>query len=796
MRQKTKIFLITATTLAAPAFGQNLPSSPTSQSTAGDGSAQASDVDSGEITVTARKREEALSDVPLAVSALTGESLSERQVTDLRSLSQSVPSLYFESQGASRNDRSINTVVVRGMPAGTTQNATGERASVFIDGAPVFGGFVQGLTDVASVEILRGPQSAYFGRATFSGAINLRTRAPANEFRGRVEASYGSYDHTDNQVVLEGPIVPGLLGARISGRYYSTDGQYENTANPGEELGSRETKAVSGTLYLTPADNLTVKFFGTYWRDDDGPDARGLLRRVDFNCNANNGAALNYICGPLPDLPAARIGQNTQFDQTFFNEVMRNASNRFVVAVPGNFKDDYGLGRRAHHVNLVADWDLGPVSLSYVGSLDKNGYIVVTDSDATDSRDAPNARFPATPFVKPYIDFALRADVELRGTYNEVRLTSADEGPFTWLMGGSIFDGERAGSVFGLANTGFSQFTPRTVAEVDTKGVFGGASYDFGDRFNLSLEGRYQVDRVAQIVGTAAPRRAEFESFTPRVIASFKPTEDTTLFASYARGVNPGGLNAALFALPAGIQDTIRAQSGAELEVGEEKIDNYEIGFKGITADRRLSFSLGAYIADWTDQQLSNQVFFTNPATGATNGVTVTTNIGRTRLWGLEAEASYRLSPQLTLSGALSLNENELKEYICLVCRTQITGGTGDVAGNKLGRTPRFTGNFSAEWEDALVGDWSYFLRADYSHRGRIYVEESNLNWISPQNIANLRLGVSNDVFRFEGFVTNLFQDDTYVSAQQSTDLARGGLAVPVGLAERRRFGVRGTFRF
>ncbi len=86
--------------------------------------------------------------------------------------------------------------------------------------------------------------------------------------------------------MLEGPIVPGLLSFRISPRYYSVHGQYENQADPGTRLGDQSTRSVNGELMLTPSSNLTVKYFGQYFENRDGPTAVAHLTKADFNCNA------------------------------------------------------------------------------------------------------------------------------------------------------------------------------------------------------------------------------------------------------------------------------------------------------------------------------------------------------------------------------------------------------------------------------------------------------------------------------------------------------------------------------
>ena len=138
-----------------------------------------------EITVTARKREERLLDVPLAVSAVTSKDIESLGMTNLIDVTKATPGFFISTYGTQRNDRAAQVLTVRGMPPSIGSIPS---ASIFINGAPVTGGFVQGIGDLERVEVVKGPQSAYFGRSTFAGAINLVTRTPGNDWKGSVNA--------------------------------------------------------------------------------------------------------------------------------------------------------------------------------------------------------------------------------------------------------------------------------------------------------------------------------------------------------------------------------------------------------------------------------------------------------------------------------------------------------------------------------------------------------------------------------------------------------------------------------
>ncbi|HEY4548157.1 MAG TPA: TonB-dependent receptor plug domain-containing protein, partial [Pedomonas sp.] len=267
--------------LAAPAVSaQEAPAQPAASSS--------SELGMGEIIVTARKRGESLVDVPVAITAMTGEGLAARGVQGLNDLNAFVPGLRYQNSAANRNDRSFTTITMRGMYPGDSPNR--QAVTIFVDGVAIPGGSTSGLTDIERVEVVKGPQSANFGRATFGGAINFITRAPAtDEVKGSVDVSYESYNTAEVKASVEGPLVEDKLGVRLSGRYYHTDGQYDNVGFSGK-LGERDTRQVAASFIAHPTDALTVRGYATYWEDSDGPTAQALLGEESYNCNLGGNA--------------------------------------------------------------------------------------------------------------------------------------------------------------------------------------------------------------------------------------------------------------------------------------------------------------------------------------------------------------------------------------------------------------------------------------------------------------------------------------------------------------------------
>ena len=206
--------LIPATLIVAtPALAQS--AAQTAQTTA---ASPANDTD--EIVVTARKTSEDILKTPIAVSALTSDDITQRGVVTLNDLSSSVPGLNVNNNAAGRNDRSFQQVIIRGF---TPSQATNPTAALFIDGTPVSStSAFSTLSDPERVEVLKGPQSAYFGRNTFAGAINFVNKLPSSILSGSVGGTIGTRSNYKLHADLSGPLVDGLLSFRLNADRFAT----------------------------------------------------------------------------------------------------------------------------------------------------------------------------------------------------------------------------------------------------------------------------------------------------------------------------------------------------------------------------------------------------------------------------------------------------------------------------------------------------------------------------------------------------------------------------------------------
>jgi iron complex outermembrane receptor protein len=216
-----------------------------------------------EIVVTARKREEALQDIPISVTALTAADIKERGIADLFTLSQYTPGFYMEQTGNRRANPSFRGLMLN------TQVEERQNSSVFVDGFFVSGSAgTFGFNDIARVEVLKGPQSALFGRATFGGAVNFITKLPGDEFEAEVDATVGRFDEAEVAATVMAPLSD-TVGVKLSGRVYNFGGQWKNL-NDGNTVGDLRSTGLSGTVVVTPGDDWQVIIRGAYGQYNDG----------------------------------------------------------------------------------------------------------------------------------------------------------------------------------------------------------------------------------------------------------------------------------------------------------------------------------------------------------------------------------------------------------------------------------------------------------------------------------------------------------------------------------------------
>jgi len=669
---------------AQPAAAQEAPA-PESQAQPAQPEEAAPAGDAGVIVVTARRREERLIDVPVAVSSFSGEQLAERGALDITDVAQAVPNVTLES---SRATNSTLSAFIRGIGQQDPVSGFEQGVGIYLDDVYLNRpqAAVLDIYDVERIEVLRGPQGTLYGRNTIGGAVKYVSRRLPQEFSLKARATYGTYDQAEAVVTASAPLgdivrVGGSI-ARLS------RGGFGDNLTLGIENYNKDVWA--GRLSLEMGgygEPVFVRVSGDYTRDKSNP--RGGHRLI-------------------PGLASGAPVLDNVYD------------TRGALDDPEQDVESYGMAINAEV--MLSD----ALTLRSISAWRKDDSYTPIDFDA----------LPAVDLDVPGVYFNEQISQELQLMWD-------DGGPLTGLLGLYYLDA-RADTLFDVRIfTTFAGLTAYTQAEVDTEtyAIFGDFTYDISDRLSLSLGGRYTWDeRTASILrqnylgggspyfggagipfGDAATDftgSREFKKFTPRASLSFMPTPDHNLYASYSQGFKGGGFD------PRGVgsnapdldEDGNRSDEeiAAFLSFAPEKVDSYEIGYKGSLAGGRLNLAVAGFYADYTDVQVPGSVAC--EANGLPSFCGVVSNAGKATFKGVELEASARLGGGFNLSGSLGYIDAEYDEYI-----TNINNTPTDVAEHrKVQNTPKWTASGTASYT-APLGAGDLYLGTTVSYRSKTY---------------------------------------------------------------------------
>ncbi len=535
MKRLVTLGLTTISVLLAASAANAQRSTSTAQATEPSGGIE-------EVVVTARKREESLLDVPVAITAITGEELAAKGITNFNQLADAVPGINLTNiaAGAGRSDRSFQAITLRGVVPST---ALSTLTSTFIDGVPVASPTaVASVNDPARIEILKGSQAAYFGRNTFAGALNVVNKLPAEEFGGFVRLSGGSHSNSDAQASVEGHLGE-KFGFRLGGHYFDKSGSYKNAAIPSQTLGDQQTRTITGLFTAKFTENFSGKVFLLYSKDHDGAPAQGLASAYELR--ANNGAVniprfsgnstgtviipslsncdvkglsrglsatlsatelqvtRPWICGEIPGINHLYSPAQNNVPASLLARSLADPSHRAVS--PSQGTKGYGLVREYQHAHVNLDYQFGEsgFTLSSLTGLNAEYWSEVADLDNYDTSLIANPSNPAGANAArlPYWDFVFGVERETYDFSQEFRLSYDKQGPFSGVLGVSYLPTTVWNNLTNIAFETQSQLprpalTSVTKSYVRNKAAFFGTAYKFTDKFRLNVEGRYQQDYV------------------------------------------------------------------------------------------------------------------------------------------------------------------------------------------------------------------------------------------------------------------------------------------------------------
>ncbi|MBV6423753.1 MAG: Vitamin B12 transporter BtuB [Steroidobacteraceae bacterium] len=683
-----------------------------------------------EIVVTARKQEERLQDVPIAVAAFSNEQLEERGARDMFDVSHFTPGFSFEKVNRYGVQGGVSRPVIRGM-----SNILGEgNASVFVDGILYSDSILSFPFDIVDrVEVIKGPQAALFGRATFSGAINLITKKGSNEPEHTVSARLAEYGDTEVNLLSRGAVVPDKLFYMVHGRYYSMDGMYRNTLDR-DRIGGEQSTNFNASLEWRPTEGIAAILSGGYTRDRDDLAAITLQDRFANNCYLN--VARQYYCGEVQEAREATLDR-------------------------AGLQGTDGLHRDSTRLSLQLTFDL-PAGLTLVSNSGlfntemEYGYdSTYQGATAFGITTVPNApgytRAPTDPVRTGGV---LRNEVTDRDEWStELRLQSDPAGRFRYMLGAYYYESRRSLEERHFLPTAPTVFSGES--RIDNQAIFGSLGFDITDRWEATAELRYAEDTIGNYNAIARPAAPlienTFDSVSPRVTTTFKLTQDNMVYANIAKGNKPGVINAD----PRFPPDIRYAD--------EESSWNYEVGTKNRFLGGRLMANLALYYIDWKDQQLTAS--YTFPTGGTQSYIR---NAGKTEIKGAELELEAAVTDQFTAGFTWSLTDAKFKELFDAEAG-QLFGNTS-LVGKMPAGVPEQQASAYGRVRFPVGTDKSGFVRGDISYTDRKFDQIFDLAHTGEQVLLNMSAGVENDHWAVTFFVNNLTDDRTPSSVTRYVD--------------------------
>lgn len=807
-----------------------------------DGQEEAAEETGNVIIVTARKKEETLLDAPLAVSVVGQEELEQAGFKDITEITKATPGAFIEPGGQQVTGfaRVNSTPRFRGISV-LSGNRLQQTATVFVDGVYLSGGIeTLGVNELQRVEIIKGPQSALFGRNTFAGAINYVTKDPSDEFRVDINASAATRDEYSIAGGIEGPLFDGV-SFRLGGNFSTKDGHFDNAAVDGQRLGDEEQWSISGSLLIEPTDGFRLKLRGSYQEIDDGPAAAvasfgtsfhnfgGFLRTGNGTVDLTNSVqpaprdgtrTESVFRGQITQPAAADIGQNTDFSQIERFRGLTNDPRWSDAAAVNDFRynlfniDDFGLNLDNLQLSAVSSIDLSDnIELSFLGGFNRERFGFYSDFDLTG--DVSFMSFAA----REIEDYTLEGRIS--GSFLDDTLT---------VSGGASYVNIDIESIAGTANffgpTIFFSDLFRTdpfTSGSETFGIFGSLDYQFNDYFSVTLEGRYQEDEFSDgdvNLGLPAPiSPAKIDAFLPRVTLRYQPSDYTTLYATYSEGNLPGGFNPEVAELDSvQLAELAALAPDASPVFGEESLTNYELGWKQQHPDGIFGFNIAAFYMRRSDEIFTSIETVSDTRPNAPNPqrtVNFTANGATSDIYGVEIDATVNMTDNFSLQGSFAYIDSTIASFPANGGAGDfgdIFGSAADVAGQQAPRFPPITLSLGTNYENSFdaFGDTfdTWFLRTDMFYTGEYYISNANVAQVEPAVDLNVRLGLRGEDVDLEFFVTNLLDESAPTTALNFADVSFGTRFLPggffdftregarVGLRDRRQFGARLKYTF
>ncbi len=712
-----------------------------------------------EVVVTAQKREQSLQDVAISVAVVSGDELARRNKTQISDLSKLVPGFTF-GQGTSDAGRNI---FVRGIGTQSFSRSVEQSVGTVVDGvvAASLGGSLLDFSDVARIELLRGPQGMLFGKNASAGLLSITTKNPTPDLSTGFGVRYGSENLLNLTGYVSGPIIEDTLLGRISAFSNTRDAALENTFPGADDMNDRDDSGLRAKLR---------------WLVSEDFDAQLNYNHIERKQDCCIGPLRDVIPGSVADLEGGPAGDDV--DEIFDQDRSRGETEADVFS-------------------LELNYTLGEYLLTSITSYSEETVFSAALSDL----------FARTPL--PLNNSA--------GAYEqftqELRLTSPEDRTISYVAGLYYFDWElersfdRVIDLYGVGQcpapdcgsitlTNYHDNTNTSMA------AFGQLTWNLGDRARLSAGLRYNNDEISidQTVGffpgtipEAPPGSIQAETsnrdLSWRLIGELDIAEDAMLYASIARGYKGPGSNS----LPSG-------PSSGEVFVDPEIPTNYELGLKSQWLQNRVRFNGAVYHTEFKDFQASAQVPNAFPP------IFFLTNAGELETTGVEIEINAQVLDNLVVQAAVAYTDaifSDWKDAPCYSLQTVEQGCVNeiqDLTGADMPVSPDWAYNLTADYYIPFASQpFTGFVSGTWFWQDEVMYDTTNnpLHEGESYGTFDLATGISadNGTYSLQFFVQNLF-DEFHVNSLSGQSVV--GILTGQGLPYeyKRRFGVSLTMDF
>lgn len=761
------------------------------------------------IVVQARRQNETLQEVPVTVTAIGGETLDRYSIDQVADFVSRVPTLNVQVGGSGSGGQ----LSLRGVGSSNISAAFDSAVAFEYDGVVVSTmRLVQaGFFDVEQVDVLRGPQSLFFGKSATAGVLSLRSANPTSTWQYGVR---GSYEFEEKGYLVSGFIsgpITDTLGIRIAGQFNDIDEfQLLQPGTPAVNQKRGLTDFVGRvTLDWNPSDRFRANLKVQYTRNEND----GAIGTAEIGCGANGRADSIFLLGGGVNI-ASGYDCNTQ-DQRYF---LPDAAPQLAPGVPGNSpaagrngvpfgETDVWFGRLQFELDLSDTLTLTSVTgLLNMDAIDFDCYSYGGFFPGPNGTRIPGGAGCSDPIN------------QLEQYSQEVRLASDFDGPFNFMLGAFyedrtfVFDTSQQGVNISFLGpdpvTGFTYDWDKThTTKTEALSLFGSVQFELTEKLELSGGVRWTDEQKVQTISVpyvhtflqgpnfvrpgffSGPINFADDNFSPEATIRYKATDDINIFASFKTGFKSGGIDNSALPSNSLSQAALTGNFSSLIFQSEEAIGG-EVGIKSQWADRTVTLNATIYQYVFTDLQVQNF--------NASTIQFVTSNAGELTTKGVDLEAGWRTPVDgLNFSANLSYLD---AQYTDTFLQPGGAGGTIDLNGRRGSQAPEWSGNIAADWTVPLSDSLELFLSGNAAYNDGYITDEATLNdFVQPSFWtldANISIGHPEGNWKLSLIANNLTDEIFVITSGGRPFLPPGGDDVVLTQNRGRQVFAEVSFKF